>query len=647
MSKNHNKFRKENILIKIKLSIAILLLIFGINIVYSNPLNSYEYLKLEFKTDIEFKLNFENRYEFENFYLNSYFFPQNKEENLFINEFESSKENYNLLEDFGNNYIQFSYNKNSLLNQNNINNKFLIESLMHWPKIKEKENFPILNPNNNEYLEFIGLIDTNQKIKNQASQLAQGQDDVFLIASIIAKWIREDINYDLSTIAENPNQKSSEVFESKVGVCKEITNLYVSMMRSLGIPARVVSGFAYTDSQEVVDFVGNNWGGHAWAEVYISGEWVPFDLTYNQYGFVDATHIPTFKGLEVKSQSASISSKGFGFSLVSNSLKANYNFTVIDKKNINEDIPFKVEISGPQELAQNSFGHIELNVKNTQDYYQVVFLNLAKANEIELLDLNHKMVILKPNDEKKVFFRYKIPDLDKNYIYTMPFKIYNELFEEEFSVEVKSTNQLIEQIDVPQDEQIKVEYSSNNPKLSCSFIIEVKENLLLCSIQNQNNYELNNFQVCSSKTCEVISLKINEQQTITFNTKEFKENIFYQFEDKKYEFNFEIKKPKINYLLNVSNQRGELNTTIENFQQGLVLNIYNNEKLVFSSMKKEDRKTLILLAGEHNLRGELILGNTILDEFEASFETKKPTVIEQIKNFFTKLINSFKIIFFN
>ena len=52
------------------------------------------------------------------------------------------------------------------------------------------------------------------------------------------------------------------------------------MARSLGLPARLVSGLAYS---------GASFGGHAWVEVYV-GEWIELDPTWGT-NFVDATHI--------------------------------------------------------------------------------------------------------------------------------------------------------------------------------------------------------------------------------------------------------------------------------------------------------------------------------------------------------------------
>jgi len=104
------------------------------------------------------------------------------------------------------------------------------------------------------------------------------------------------------------------------------------MSRSLGIPARVVSGYAYTDSEEVVEFVGSHWGGHAWAEVLIDDTWVPFDLTYKQYGYVDASHIILNQNEKTYANSVSINGSGIGFNIKPNSLKTDSNFNIIDKR---------------------------------------------------------------------------------------------------------------------------------------------------------------------------------------------------------------------------------------------------------------------------------------------------------------------------
>ena len=69
-----------------------------------------------------------------------------------------------------------------------------------------------------------------------------------------------------------------EVYRTRSGVCQDFTNLFITMARLLGIPARYVCGYIYT---------GNNAGtragsdqAHAWIELYIPHiGWKGFDPT--------------------------------------------------------------------------------------------------------------------------------------------------------------------------------------------------------------------------------------------------------------------------------------------------------------------------------------------------------------------------------
>jgi len=67
--------------------------------------------------------------------------------------------------------------------------------------------------------------------------------------------------------------------------CSEFSQLYVAMARSVGLPARIVSGLAYG---------GSTFGGHAWVEVWV-GQWIELDPTWGT-DFVDATHMRNASG---------------------------------------------------------------------------------------------------------------------------------------------------------------------------------------------------------------------------------------------------------------------------------------------------------------------------------------------------------------
>lgn len=57
---------------------------------------------------------------------------------------------------------------------------------------------------------------------------------------------------------------SDEVLQSMTGTCSEATNVFLALMRHMGIPARMVVGYCYLPQKGI-----NN--SHAWAECYIEG----------------------------------------------------------------------------------------------------------------------------------------------------------------------------------------------------------------------------------------------------------------------------------------------------------------------------------------------------------------------------------------
>src|SRR3989344_4426933 len=154
-------------------------------------------------------------------------------------------------------------------------------------KITKKVPFPIRFEDKSleRYIKPTEFIDINSDIKDLAVELVEGEDDMYIAVTKIADWINNNVEYDLTTLTAEAVQKSSWVLENKQGVCDEITNLFISMLRSLNIPARFVGGVVYTNA-------GYYFGNHGWAEVYFPGYgWIPFDVTFGQYGWVDPSHV--------------------------------------------------------------------------------------------------------------------------------------------------------------------------------------------------------------------------------------------------------------------------------------------------------------------------------------------------------------------
>lgn len=65
---------------------------------------------------------------------------------------------------------------------------------------------------------------------------------------------------------------AAESFSLGAGVCQDHTHVFLACCRALGVPARYVSGY--------VDPVGDQPAtSHAWAEAWVAGRWMSFDVS--------------------------------------------------------------------------------------------------------------------------------------------------------------------------------------------------------------------------------------------------------------------------------------------------------------------------------------------------------------------------------
>ena len=73
----------------------------------------------------------------------------------------------------------------------------------------------------------------------------------------------------------------SEVLKTRMGVCQDFAHLMIACLRSLGIPARYVSGYLRTFPPAGKPRLIGADASHAWVSVYVPGEgcWVDFDPT--------------------------------------------------------------------------------------------------------------------------------------------------------------------------------------------------------------------------------------------------------------------------------------------------------------------------------------------------------------------------------
>ena len=260
-------------------------------------------------------------------------------------------------------------------------------------KIKKKIKFPIENLDG-EYIKYSvpteNIDSSDEDIIKKASEIVEGEDDLFIAVNKIASWVETNVEYSLNTLTADVSQPASWVLKNKYGVCDELTSLFISMVRSLGIPARFVSGVAYTNWNEL-----NDWGAHAWAEVYFPGYgWVPFDITYKEFGYIDSSHIKLRESLDSNESSTKYEWKGRNVDIETNELDIKVNSKDYKGKKNN---PISVKIKPLKEkIGFDSYNLIEVDIENLADYYTTASLYLSVPKEVMVLDNPSKHIYLKP-----------------------------------------------------------------------------------------------------------------------------------------------------------------------------------------------------------------------------------------------------------
>jgi transglutaminase-like putative cysteine protease len=141
---------------------------------------------------------------------------------------------------------------------------------LDWPAVKE----PSTADTHLEYLGPTELTAIDTSLMSTAASLADGVSP-HDAAVAIAEWVRTNVEYQPGSTGVRTS--AQEAWSLRKGVCQDIAHLTLGMLRSIGIPARYVSGYLYPKLDgEVGDTVAGQ--SHAWVEWW-SGDWAGFDPT--------------------------------------------------------------------------------------------------------------------------------------------------------------------------------------------------------------------------------------------------------------------------------------------------------------------------------------------------------------------------------
>ena len=390
-------------------------------------------------------------------------------------------------------------------------------------KIKEKILFPLKDVPS-ELSSFLlpqEIIDSdNEEIIKFASKLVEGEDDLFVVVNKLASWTKNNIEYNLSTLTAEVSQKASWALQNRQGVCDELTSLFIAMLRSVGVPAKFISGVAYTNSP----LFPENWGSHGWAEVYFPGYgWIPYDVTYGQFGYIDPTHIKLKEALDSNDPSVKYRWLARNVNLETQKLDIDTSLEEFSGR-VKKPIVLEIELL-KNKVGFGSYNLVEVVLENLEDFYISSEVLISRPSEMGLEGNVIQDILLKPMEKKSAFWIVKTPQLDRNFIYTFPISVNTvRNFSETVNL-ISSVNEIKFSLDEVKDiisqktEQNSKKYSKD-VNLSCTIDKEefysYETSVVRCNIKNIGNVFLEHLDVCLKNSCSNFDLGISQKKGFNF-----------------------------------------------------------------------------------------------------------------------------------
>jgi transglutaminase-like putative cysteine protease len=126
-----------------------------------------------------------------------------------------------------------------------------------------------------EYLRPTPYTTGDDELRGIAEELRQA-DSPLEVVSAASEWIRASMTYEIGATAVSTS--ALEAWHERRGVCQDFAHVGLVLLRSLGIPARYVSGYLHPASDGVIGATVRG-QGHAWLECWL-GAWHPIDPTH-------------------------------------------------------------------------------------------------------------------------------------------------------------------------------------------------------------------------------------------------------------------------------------------------------------------------------------------------------------------------------
>ncbi|MDG6228372.1 MAG: transglutaminase domain-containing protein [Candidatus Thermoplasmatota archaeon] len=142
----------------------------------------------------------------------------------------------------------------------------------------------------------------------------------FLVGKELFIWLKNQTTYKIHDV-QTEVQPSAVTLATRQGDCDDLSFLYISLCRSVGIPARFIRGYLLDSRSHPIRPID-----HMWVEIYVGGGigkngWIPVECAgtgntggevHQNYGLEDAFHLRLFtddgtnESLEISSSHISV-----------------------------------------------------------------------------------------------------------------------------------------------------------------------------------------------------------------------------------------------------------------------------------------------------------------------------------------------------
>lgn len=130
--------------------------------------------------------------------------------------------------------------------------------------------------------EYLQLPSLDPRVKALAEQITDKAATRAEKAATVENYLRLHYTYTLQLPKTEPHDAIANfLFERRQGHCEYFASSMAVMLRSLGIPSRVVNGFSGGEFNDISsEYVIRASDAHSWVEAYLPGEgWIEFDPT--------------------------------------------------------------------------------------------------------------------------------------------------------------------------------------------------------------------------------------------------------------------------------------------------------------------------------------------------------------------------------